>query len=346
MSLENEIRALLLDGVAHGVFPGAVGVVVDGDEVIARVVVGHRVVYPVVLPMEGDTLFDLASLTKPLVTAPAILLLVHDGALQLDEPVKTVLPEFEREDVTVRHLLTHTSGLPAWRPLFRELTSPREVVRYLGAIPPEHPVGTRIVYSCLGYIVLGVLIERLTGSSLAAFARTRLFDPLGMRETGFLPSPSQANRCAATESSESALRRTGHDVRSDRRDGVLWGTVHDENAHFLGGIAGNAGLFGTADDLVRYALSLLNDGKPAFPPDVYALIYEPVVNDGETRRTHAWIVLEDGSRTHTGFTGTSFRWNRARRRAAILLTNRIHPNATGDAITDFRARFHRCVFGG
>jgi CubicO group peptidase (beta-lactamase class C family) len=345
VTLENDIRALLLDGVGAGVFPGAVAVVTDANEVVARVAVGNRSIVPVVRRMEIETLFDLASLTKPLVTAPAILLLAEDGALRLDDPVSTVLPGFRRDDVTIRHLLTHTAGLPAWRPLYREPAEPERVISYLGAIPSEQPVGTRVVYSCLGYILLGKVVERLTGDSLASFARARLLGPLRMADACFTPSPDRANRCAATETSDSAVQRTGYDVRTDRRDGILCGTVHDENAWFLGGIAGNAGLFGTADDLTQYAFCLLNDGRPVFSLDTYTLLRDPVVNDGETVRTHAWIVLGDGSRTHTGFTGTSFRWNPERRRAAILLTNRVHPDASNNAILDFRVRFHGRVFG-
>lgn len=344
MRLEREVRALLLDGVKGRVFPGAVAVVVEGEEVLVKEAVGSRSLVPREHPIRVETLFDLASLTKPLVTAPAILLLADEGRLQLDEPVANVLPEFPHERIAFRHLLTHTSGLPAWRPLFQELDDPANVVRYVGGVPLETP--QRIVYSCLGYILLGKAVERLTGESLASFARRRLLVPLGMRESGFTPPAEKAFRCAATESAESALRRLGCDPRPDRRGGVLWGTVHDENAYFLGGVAGNAGLFATADDLTRYALCLLRGGAPIFSERVFARLRDLAVHDGETRRSHAWILLEDGSCAHTGFTGVSFRWHPERRRAAILLTNRIHPDAANNAIGTFRLQFYRCVFGG
>lgn len=344
MTKKQKLRALLEEGVRKKVFPGAVAVVIEEKEILIREAVGNRSLIPCERPMRLGTLFDLASLTKPLITAPMTLLLAEEGRLDLDEPVIHVLPEWERSSITFRHLLTHTSGLPAWRPLFRELDDPRHLVRYVGKVPLENPPGKRIGYSCLGYLLLGKAIERLTGESLGSLARRRLLLPLDMNETGFSPSAERAFECAATESAESARRRLGFDPRPDRRGNVLWGTVHDENAYFVGGVAGNAGLFSTVDDLTRYAFCLLNRGVPIFSERVFTLLREAAVRDDETTRSHGWILLEDGSCFHTGFTGTSFRWDSERRRAAILLTNRVHPDASNNAIGEFRREFHRYIF--
>jgi CubicO group peptidase (beta-lactamase class C family) len=342
--MEGDIRPLLERGVADGVFPGAVAVLVEGDEVVARVAVGRRMVFPESRPMRAGTLFDLASLTKPLATAPAVLLLAEDGALSLDDPVILYLPEFARPDVSVRHLLTHTSGLPAWRAVYTEAGDRSRVVSHIGSLPPQHAVGSKIVYSCLGYIVLGELVRAVTGADLGAFFSAHIGGPLALRNTLFNPPPERASECAATESAESAKNRRGNDYV--RGAGVLCGVVHDENAYFLGGIAGNAGLFSTADDLARYARALLRRGRPAFSPAVYTGLAGVVADDGETRRTHAWIALPDGSLSHTGFTGTAMRWYPARGRAAILLTNRVHPDATNGRIQEFRQEFFRVAFSG
>jgi len=342
--LTSTLAEILQRGVDEGAFPGAVGAVVDGDQVTTRVVVGNRVVEPRVLPMNASTLFDLASLTKPLVAAPSVLLLAHDGALSLDDPVVAHMPEYGDGEPTVRHLLTHTSGLPAWKPLYRDVENPPKVVSHIGSLAKERPVGARVVYSCLGYIVLGRLVERLSGVSLSQFAEDRLLSRLRMRRTAYNPPEAWREDCAATESEEGAAARGQTFARPDRVDGVLCGTVHDENARFLGGVSANAGLFSTADDLAIYAGCLLSGGSPVFPPEVYHGLVDVVVDDGETRRTLGWIALQDGTLTHTGFTGTAFRWHPKRRRAAILLTNRIHPNALNPAIQDFRAEWFSAVF--
>lgn len=344
-TLERDLTELLTRGVAEGVFPGAVALVLDGDEVAARLAVGNRMVVPEMRPMLPDTLFDLASLTKPLATASCVLSLGERGSLRLDDSVADYLPEFRRREVTIRHLLTHTSGLPAWKALYLDPGDSDAVIAHLGELPASHPVGAKIVYSCLGYILLGKLVERVAGVSLARFADERLFRPLGMKETCFNPPEEWRHGCAATESSNGAEKRMVNCARYDWRDGVLCGVVHDENAHFLGGVSGNAGLFSTADDLALFARALLNDGAPVFCAETYALMHDVAVDDGETRRTHAWIALEDGTRTHTGFAGTAFRWHPERRRAAILLTNRVHPDATNNRILDFRVEFFRAVFG-
>ncbi|GIX06850.1 MAG: esterase [Candidatus Poribacteria bacterium] len=338
------LRELLQEGIERGVFPGAAAALLDSKGVRAQVVLGHRMLLPQRRPMEPDTLFDLASLTKPLVTAALTLLLVEEGRVELERPVSEYLPAFERKEVTVFHLLTHTSGLPAWLPLYRRLSVPEEVVPFLGRLEPVCAVGTRIVYSCLGYILLGELLQARTGQALDTLARERLFEPLGMRETGFCPSPTLRERCAATESYESAARRHAPHPPYERFEPVLCGEVHDENAHFLGGVAGNAGLFAPLGDLIRYARCLVQGGAPLFSETIYRALFTPVVEDGTTRRSLAWIVREDGVCTHTGFTGTAFWWDPKRQKAALLLTNRVHPDATREGIGEFRQRFAALAF--
>ncbi len=346
MSHEQALLDLLCRGIADGVFPGAAALVMDGEGVVARVHAGDRMTTPNRLPMQIDTLFDLASLTKPIATATVVALLVEDGVLSADDMVTTHLPEFRRDDVTILHLLTHTSGLPAWKALYLDPGSRDEVVAHLGALPPAQAVGEKVVYSCLGYIVLAELVTAATGRSVGDLAAERVFEPLGMSATTFNPPASARDSCAATENRSGAEKRMTNYARYDWRDGVVWGVVHDENAHFMGGDTGNAGLFSTLDDLAAYARCLLDGGAPLMRPETHRLLTEVVVDDGETRRSHAWIEIDGNTLTHTGFTGTGLRWRPAEKEAVILLTNRVHPDATTAGIVAFRREFYAAASEG
>ncbi len=346
MPLEQALIDLLCRGISDGVFPGATALVMDGDDIVARVHAGDRMTTPGRRPMEIDTVFDLASLTKPIATATVVALLVEDGTLSVDDPVTGYLPEFGRDEVTILHLLTHTSGLPAWKALYLDPGDRDAVVAHLGALPPQHPVGEKIVYSCLGYILLAELLKAATGRSVGDLAAERVFQPLGMASTTFNPRQSMRDACAATENRSAAEKRMTNYARYDWRDGVVWGLVHDENAHFLGGDTGNAGLFSTLDDLAAYARCLLNEGAPIMRSETHRLLTEVVMDDGETRRSHAWIEIGGNTLTHTGFTGTGLQWRPAERQAVVLLTNRVHPDATRPGIVAFRREFYSAAFAG
>ncbi len=341
-----ELRALLESGVRDGVFPGAVAAVVDVGGASTPLAVGLRMVVPERRPMRADTLFDVASITKPVATASAILSLADSGDLSLEDPVSDYLPEFARGDVTLSQLLTHTSGLPAWRALYLDPGDPARVVDYLGRLAPEYPIGTRIVYSCLGYIVLRYVVKTVIGRDLDVFASERLFRPLGMEDTLFSPPQALHDSCAATEDYSQTERKMTEDADYTWRTGVVCGEVHDENARLLDGIGGNAGLFSTAGDLALFAQCLLRGGAPIFSPDIFERISRVAAQDPDTQRTIAWVKGDDGSLMHSGFTGTAMRWHPERGRAAILLTNRIHPVA-GDAapIRAFREMFLRAAIG-
>lgn len=243
----NRVRhldALLAAGHDEGLYLGAVYAIVRGGAVVAEGAVGRRREAPDE-PAEWETIWDLASLTKPVATATAILSLAEEGAVHLDEEVGSFLPEgvgTRLEGITLRHLLTHTSGLPAWRDFHSRGWSRDEIIARVAATDREHPIGSRYVYSDLGFILLGAVVEAVSGKRLDAYAAERIFAPLGMTDTGFCPAGERAGRLAAT--------------RCPRR-GVLLGPVHDENAAAMDGVAGHAGLFGTASDLVRYAHALL-----------------------------------------------------------------------------------------
>lgn len=343
-SPNREIDSLIQYGISKKVFPGAVAYIAKGDTIQYFEALGHRMCIPEIKPMRRDTIFDLASLTKPIVTATLIMQLVEKGTVELNEPVQNYLPEFSQPKVTISHLLTHTSGLPAWRAIYLESETKAGVVNYVNRISSDYPTGTQVVYSCLGYILLGKLIEQLTGESLAGVARTWIFQPLEMNWTRYNPPSAWIDRCAATEDSNSFEQRMVDYQPHDWREGVIVGEVHDENAHFLDGVSGNAGLFSTAGDIGKFCQMLINGGDDVLRPESIerlAAVHTTGLNES---RGIGWIILEDGSLYHTGFTGTSIRVNLERQKFAVLLTNRVHPDASMPGIIDFRAKFHQSIF--
>lgn len=341
----DQISALLQQGISDEVFPGAVALIAEEGKVIYHEAFGHRMVRPQLEAMRRDIIFDVASLTKPIVVATLVTLLAEDGILDVGDPVKTYLPEFNREEITLLHLLTHTSGLPAWRPVYLNVKSRDEVSRYLGGLGLDYPTGQQVVYSCLGYILLGELIERATGQPLDRLAQDWIFAPAEMMTTRYCPPSEWKDNCAATEDSNRFERGMANGERYDWREGVLCGEVHDENANFLGGVAGNSGLFSTARDLAKFCQTLLNGRDSVLTSDsIYQLSKSHTVGLNSDRSI-GWIILKDGSLYHSGFTGTSIRLHLERRMFAILLTNRVHPDASREGILGFRDQFHTSIFG-
>ena len=343
-SENREIDALIERGISEKVFPGAVAYIAEGNGVSYCEAFGHRMCTPEIKPMQCDTIFDLASLTKPIVTGTLIMRLVEEGTLELNDPIQNYLPECIHPQVTISHLLTHTSGLPAWRATYLESKTKVGLVNYLGQMPLEYPTGTQVVYSCLGYILLGKLLERLTEEPLNALAQRWIFQPLEMNWTCYNPPLTWTDRCAATEDSNSFEKRMVDYKPHNWREGVIIGEVHDENAHFLGGVSGNAGLFSTAADVGKFCQMLTNGGNDVLRLESIkrmATVHTTGLNES---RGIGWIILEDGSLYHTGFTGTSIRVNIQRKMCAILLTNRGHPDASRPGIVDFRAKFYQSIF--
>ena len=340
------IATLIKNSIAENVCPGAVVYVLTADAVHVHEAFGYRAVVPKRLPMHHNTLFDLASLTKPIVTATLCMQLVEKGQVALDTSAVTYLPAFRQPRITLRHLLTHTSGLPDWSPVYLGTDSPERAVNYLGTLSLVSRPGEKALYSCLGYIVLGALLSKVTGEPLDTLARARIFAPLNMARTCFNPfRRGWDENCAATESGNSFERRKVNYARYDWREGVIVGQVHDENAHFLGGVSGNAGLFSTAADLGEFCRMLMAGGAEILSPESLAALRALYPAEGE-RRSIGWRIMADGSLYHTGFTGTSLRICPKRNLAAILLTNRVHPDADRQGILPLRKAFYELIFGG
>ncbi len=321
--------------LADKAYPGAV-LAVGRDSALVRLKAFGRLSYdPDAAPVTTDTLYDLASLTKVVVTTTMAMILTDEDRLDIDKPVSAFLPRFRggaKDRVTVRHLLTHSAGLPAVAPLYRELKGKAAYVDRIQQMDLAYEPDTQSVYSDLGEILLGEVLERVAGEPIDAFARRRILDPLGMKDTLFRPGPELLPRIAPTEN-------------DPWRGRVLRGEVHDENAFALGGVSAHAGLFGTAPDLARFAQMLLNGG-------VYdhRRIVSRATLDRFTRRadvpgssralgwdtpspgSSAGSLLSPDSFGQTGFTGTSIWIDPERRLFVILLTNRVHPTRENDAV--------------
>jgi uncharacterized protein YbbC (DUF1343 family) len=317
--------------VGDGKLPGAVVVVGRRDRILLRRAYGSRALEPTRVTMTADTVFDLASLTKPIATATSILILADRGLLTVDDPVAKYLPDFGKNgksNITLRHLLTHVSGLPADTPRRDYYAGRDEAIRRACNLTLKSPPGAQFVYSDIGFILLGEVVRRVSGQDLAAFSSAAIFAPLGMRETGFLPGDALKLRAAPTE----------------QRDGVfMQGVVHDPLAYLLGGVAGHAGLFSTADDLSIFAQAMLGegevDGKRIFSASTWNALVSPHDVPGGIR-TLGWDLKTGFSSNrgdslsrraigHGGFTGTSLWIDPDKDLFVLFLSNRVHPNGKG-----------------
>jgi CubicO group peptidase (beta-lactamase class C family) len=319
---------------------------------------------PQQIPASLDTIYDLASLTKPLITGFLCARYVEDQALSLDDAVSRYLTEFDRSDksaITIRQLLTHTSGLPAWRPLYL-LADDRDAT--LAAIAGEQlqsPPGTQVTYSDLGFIVLGFLLQRLNGSNLDALAGQKIFAPLGLTRTFFKPAQAARTGIAACENGNAYERQMcERDFPSKPyakwREGTVWGEVHDGNAYFLGGTAGHAGLFSTANETLTIANQFVAEQSSLLKPDTCELFRQNMTAGLNEARSFAWQLAAAKDSTagaslppdafgHTGFTGTSCWIDGKAQRVFILLTNRTHARTLPFAnINSVRRQFHTLAF--
>ncbi len=339
------IRRYLQTQADEGAFPGAVLVVGHRGAVVYRTAVG-RYGEDDPRPVSDTTVYDMASLTKVIGLTTAAMLLVAEGKLDLDRPVAHYLPAFTgggKGRVLVRHLLTHTSGLPAWMPLHLETDNPRDAIALALRQPLQDSPGERYVYSDLGAITMAQVVERVSGEPLDAFVQQRVFAPLAMRRTRFVPPESWRPIIAPTE-------------RDPWRGRLVWGEVHDENAYRLGGVSGHAGLFSNGPDLARFALWLLDAWHGRLPEGTAPHVPAEIVREftrrqagpaGSTRalgwdtpsasgRSSAGTLLSRDSFGHTGFTGTSMWIEPEQELFVILLTNRVHPTRENRAILDVR----------
>jgi CubicO group peptidase (beta-lactamase class C family) len=335
-----EVDRLLEDYRQRGAFPGGVLAVGYQGKLVHLHPFGRLTYAADARPVTAATLYDLASLTKVVATTTMAMILVDEGRLDLGRRVQEILPGFQgpgKEAVTVRHLLSHSSGLAALAPFFREIRGKEAYLERIQAMELVYPPGSRSVYSDPGIILLGEVLERVAGRTLEEFVRDRVFAPLGMRETRFRPPPELRDRIAPTE-------------EDPWRGRLVHGEVHDENAFALGGVAPHAGLFGTAGDLARFARMLLDggtfDGRRIVSRETLELFTRRAGILGSTRAlgwdtksaegSSAGTLFSERSFGHTGFTGTSLWMDPERRLYVILLTNRVHPTRENNLIREVR----------
>lgn len=377
--ITDSVRAVLTRGLADSAFPAAYAVIGNARGVYASLGVGALEaialrpspadsngaltpnggqvvrVLPAPMPVTDSTVWDLASLTKVIATTSAVMQLVADGRVQLDSAATRYLPQWKAPgatSITVRHLLTHSAGLPAWRPLYKEAWSAEEAMAQVYATAPDTIPGVRYVYSDLGFILLGEIVREVSGLPLDSYVLSNVFLPMGMRETRFLPSALWRTRTAPTEIDPWRQRQ-------------LRGEVHDENSFQLGAVSGHAGLFSTARDLTRFAQTLLRDGiavsdgpradsarvldgltlrafaqRQAFAGSHRALGWEtPNGTNSAGRR------LTASAFGHTGFTGTSLWIDPAQDLFVLLLTNRVNPTRQRQGIARVRTTLAEAVVG-
>ena len=340
--------------IAQKHLPGAVVLVARKGRVVWRKAYGSRAVQPAVETMSVDTVFDLASLTKVVATATSIMILVERGKVRLSDPVSQYIPELKgegRERITIEHLLTHRAGYAPDFDLRERWTGYDEAVKRLIAEPLRSSPGTRFTYSDIGFIALGEVVRRASGMPLDQFAKKNIFGPLRMKDTSFIPRVSLKPRIAPTEKRRGQLNYLGDSAVNAGTEGDVWlrGQVHDPTSYRMNGVAGHAGLFSTADDLFIYCQMILNGGQyngvHILSPLTVAEMTKPrLVSAGGGTRGLGWDMNTSystnrgelfplGSFGHTGFTGTSIWIDPASQMFVIFLSNRVHPDGTGDVAT-------------
>jgi CubicO group peptidase (beta-lactamase class C family) len=354
-----EVDRLVESAIASRAFPGAVLAVGRRGGLVRFRAFGRLSYDPGAPPVHTDTVYDMASLTKVVVTTTVAMMLVDENRLSLDAPVASFVPGFRgggKDQVRVEQLLTHSGGLLWWAPLYGELRGRRAYLERILEMDLDYEPGTRSVYSDLGIILLAEVLERVAGEPLEEVARRRIFEPLGMVHTQYLPPVALRPRIAPTED-------------DPWRGRVLVGEVHDENAFALGGVAPHAGLFSTAGDVARFAQALLNGGelggrrlvspttverftrRAGVPGSTRALGWDTPTNGedprssvpGEPGYSSAGSLFSPGSFGHTGFTGTSMWMDPERELFVVLLTNRVHPTRENRRISRVRSRLADAV---
>jgi len=386
--------SILRDAIAQHAFPAASIAVTHADKLVALESFGH-------LAYEEDskgapslsrpvrqgggfdatpaTLFDIASLTKPVATATMAMILYERGLLELDAPVIGTIPEFladscgdvdpRRRDVTIRMLLAHSSGLPAYEKLFLRARTRDDLLRAAFTTSLSADPGARAEYSDIGFIVLGAALERIAGEPLDRFCQREIFGPLAMTNTTFNPPPEirpqipptaderkeqfGTGTCALETPPSNASPSASETARSTFRNRIIQGEVQDENAFILGGVAPHAGLFSTAEDLARFAHAMLHGGRPILRPETVSLFTRRESAPVGTSRTLGWDTpsfpsqsgkhLGSASYGHLGYTGSSLWIDPDRQLSVTLLTHRTWPDCSNQSIRQIRPKFHDAV---
>ena len=357
--------ALLEKAIADRAFPACSLVVTLRGELIAHKALGRFTYDPASPAVVTDSIFDLASVSKAVATTTMAMILYQRGLLDLEAPVTGIVPEFAGEDpsrgeVTLRQLLAHSSGLPAYRKLYLRAKTRDELLQGAFATEITTAPGTHAEYSDIGFIILGVALERLADESLDVFCQREIFGPLAMAHTTFNPPktwrdriPPTANECGADILVRATANPVAKSAPSNFRGRVIQGEVQDENASVLGGVAGHAGVFSTAEDVASFAHAMLNGGYPILRTDTVQLFRRRESAPAGTSRALGWDTPSAPSQSgkhfsarsfgHLGYTGTSLWIDPDRQLSITLLTNRTWPDCQNHAIKQVRPAFHDAV---
>ena len=343
---------MLRRGIADHAFPGAAIAITHRGSLVASAGFGHFTYEDSAPPVQRDTVYDLASLTKVVATTAIAMLLYERGKLALDAPLARFLPEFvtlapkhqqaARDAVTIRLLLAHSSGLPAYEKLFEFANTRDDLIRAAITTPLVAAPGTRANYSDIGFILLGEVLEQLAGASLDRIARDDIFAPLGMLRTCFTPPAELRLEIPPTEDDRKFRKR------------VLQGEVNDENAWVMGGVAGHAGVFAPATDIAIFAECMLRGGSPILKPETVKLFAHREASPQATTRALGWDTpsltessagchFSSASFGHLGFTGTSLWIDPGRQLSVTLLTNRTWPDRASQWIRQLRPQLHDAI---
>jgi len=334
------LDSVLHQAVEDSAFPGGTFLAAKDGIIFHKKAVGNFTYQDDARDVNPGTIYDLASVTKVVSTTSAVMLLYERGELKLDTPVYKVIPEFGqkgKEQITFRHLLTHSSGLPGWAPLWKRGDTPEEMVDAICEMELEYETGQDYVYSCMGFIMLGKAVEKITGMPLNQFVDQEIFEPLGMEYTFYNPPEKYCQHIPPTE-------------YDSARGGFVHCKVHDENAYYLGGVSGNAGLFSNIHDLAIFAQMMLNkgiyEGTRIFQPETVELFTKRQNIPENTSRCLGWDTPSGNSSSgryfstrtygHLGFTGTSVWIDPVKNLFGILLTNRVHPTRKNNQIYHIR----------
>jgi serine-type D-Ala-D-Ala carboxypeptidase len=352
------IKTFLRERIAENDFPSAVYLVAEKGEIVLREALGFAVVEPEKIEAKIDTIYDLASLTKPLVTGLLCVKNIEQNSLNSSDKVAKNFPSFNPE-ITIENLLTHTSGLPAWKPFYL-LCDSRDAICDLIVLESQTAKPNQtVVYSDLNFILLGFLLEKLYGKRLDEIAKAEIFEPLSLKNTSFNPQKSLQKNIAASEFGNKYESNTcieqGFKIQipnSKFRNNQIWGEVHDGNCYFMNGVSGHAGLFSTAEETFKIAQQFLPNSTQILKPETCSLFrtnFTPNMNEARsisfqlaaTEKSTASESISKDSFGHLGFSGTSLWIDPNSERIFILLTNRTHAHELPFVnINSVRRKFH------
>jgi len=336
----------LHQAIEHGAFPGASVAVTHRGKLVALKGFGRFTTDPGSPAVSVSSIFDLASLTKVVATASAAMVLYERGMVDLEAPIASLVPEFAGEDsrrgsVTIHMLLAHSSGLPAYEKLFLKHKTRKDLLEAAFSVPLVSEPGTRAEYSDIGFIILGELLTRIAEEPLDRFSQREILGPLGMSRTAFNPPHSWKAAIVPTTDDRTFRQR------------IIHGEVQDENASVLGGVAGHAGLFATAEDLATFANVMLNGGEPLVRPEALSLFTQRQATPAGTSRALGWDTPSTPSQSgkyfstnsfgHLGYTGTSLWIDPEKQISIVLLSNRTWPDCSNQQIKQVRPAFHDAV---